>query len=85
MLCRLMFGVPLYDTVWSGSLGDYQSFGEIYCFHLQREGPTAIKGAVTVCTLQELLVATLRRWTRDYGRWSSDIEQQSLDPPAVTR
>ena len=79
MLCRLNFGVLLYDTVWSGSLGDCQPFGETNSFHLQREWSTTIQGvvtqqvttwAVTVRKLQEVLVATLRRWTRDYGRWS---------------
>jgi len=47
MLCILMLGVPLYDTVSSGSLGDYQLFGEIYCFDLQRELPSALQGVIT--------------------------------------
>jgi len=39
-----MLGVPLYDTVWSGSLVDYQPFGDTYCFHLQEEWPTTLQG-----------------------------------------
>jgi hypothetical protein len=42
-----MLGVPLYDTVSSGSLGDYQPFGKINCFDLQRELPTALQGVAT--------------------------------------